>query len=346
MAKAGAPSGGSLFWRLLGVLVLFIAVQIAIDADLLVFLLPYDDSATAFKGQIVWITGASSGIGAALALDLVKGGAQVIISARREKELAEVKALAATTYPSALEVDVFPLDVLDSSAQQRVYKAIIEKYKHIDVVVLNAGRSQRSLAMDFDVEQTRDLFNLNFFSYVSTSKLVVPDMQKRKSGKIVVMSSLAGKMGVTVSSSYSATKFALHGYFDGLRSEVSRDGISVLMVCPGPVKSEIVKRAMIADINTPSGPAAQSIVAEDTEKKMSTERCTLLVAKAMQWNLGEVWISQQPFLFVTYLAEYAPFLSRALWAKVLGPGRVGAMLSGGDLYDVKQLFKGVGVGQK
>ena len=128
-------------------------------------------------------------------------------------ELADVKALAATTYPSSPAIDVLPLDVLDSSAQQAAYKSIIDKYKHIDVVVLNARRSQRSLAMDFDVDQTRDLFNLNFFSYVSTTKLVVPDMQKRKSGKIVVMSSLAGKMGVTVSSSYSATKFALHGYF-------------------------------------------------------------------------------------------------------------------------------------
>lgn len=342
--------GGS-FGIVLTILVVIISIQAMIDCDLLLYFLPYDDKNTLqnknipfpghFRDQVIWITGASSGIGAALALDLVKGGAKVIISARREEQLISVQKQASKMFPPSEgfhPIHVMPLDVLDYQAQESVTKSILESFGNIDTLVLNAGRSQRSLAVDFNLAGTKDLFELNFFSYVSLTKLVLPSMQKRRSGHIVVISSLAGKMGVPISSSYSSTKFALSGFFDAVRAEVSRDNIHITMVCPGPVQSEIVANAMLADLATPSGTALHSIKNEDNEKKMTTERCTYLISKAMKFKLDEVWISQQPYLALTYLSTYAPGIMRQLWKKVIGPARVKAMLQGGDVYDVKQLF--------
>jgi len=317
------------------VLAVVIAIQALIDCDLGLFIAEklYDGSkGQPFKDQVVWITGASSGIGASLALDMVEGGARVIVSARRVEEMVKVQKEAAKRYPSAHAIEVIPLDVTDADAQKAALSAVLESYGKVDALILNAGRSQRALAVDFTVAETKSLFDLNVFSYMEFTRLILPHMQKRRSGKIVVMSSLAGKMGVPISSSYSATKWALHGYFDAIRSEVSRDGIKVLVVCPGPVKSEIVAKAMYSES------AARSVGSDDNEKKMPTERCTRLVAAAMYFGLSEVWISFQPFLFFTYLSEYSPFLARQLWTRVVGPARVKTMLEGGDVFDVKKIF--------
>lgn len=312
--------------------VLALACFLTLDCDVLLYVLPFDDKAasTSFKEQIVWITGASSGIGAALVMDMVKGGAKVIISARREEQLLAVQKKAAEEYPNSHPVFVMPLDVINASAREEATAKILQTFGHIDVLVLNAGRSQRALATEFELESTRDLFELNFFSYVALTKLVLPSMQARRSGTIVVMSSLAGKMGVTISSSYSASKWALHGYFDALRSEVSRDQITVTLVCPGPVQSEIAQMSMKS--------AARIVHIENNDKKMATERCTYLVAKAIHHKLDEVWISNQPFLLFTYLSTYAPGIFRQLYKRVVGPGRVKALVGGGDVYDVKSLL--------
>jgi len=315
-------------------------LQALIDADVGLWFLDkfYTSSPTVakpFKDHVVWITGASSGIGAALAHDMVEGGAKVIISARRQDQLMEVQKSAANKYPESggyHAIDILPLDVTDLPAQAVALEKVMGKYGHLDTLVLNAGRSQRALAVDFPLTDTKSLFDLNVFSYMELTRLVLPHMQKRHAGKIVVMSSLAGKMGVPISSSYSASKFALHGYFDAIRAEVSRDGVKVLMVCPGPVKSEIVAKAMY------SKTAAGSVGSDDNEKKMPTERCSRLVASAMYFGLSEVWISHQPFLLFTYLSEYCPFLARQLWTGVVGPARVKTMLEGGDVFDVRKLF--------
>ena len=340
------------------IVVALVALQAVLDADLALWVIDKVDAlwldsekkARPFSGQVHWVTGASSGIGAALALDLVAGGAKVIISARRQEQLLAVQKEASVKFPTSKgfhAIEVIPLDVLDLDAQSAAVEAVLSAHGRIDSLVLNAGRTQRALAVDFPLKDTRDIFELNFFSYVSLTKLVLPSMQKQKQGKLVVMSSVAGKMGVPISGSYSATKWALHGYYDALRSEVSRDGISVLLVCPGPVQSEIVSQAMLASASTPSGAAVRSGANEDNEKKMSTARCTRLVAVAMWAGLHEVWISQQPILFFVYLAEYAPGFARQLWTRVVGPSRVKTMLAGGDVYDIKNLFGlGSGAGKK
>ena len=132
-------------------------------------------------------------------------------------------------------------------------------------------------------------------------------MISRGSGQIVVMSSLSGKLGTPVASSYSATKFALHGYFDALRTEVQHLGVSVSLLCPGPVVSEILEHT--------TGKMNQK---ESREVRMPTERCTDLISRAMKHKVDELWISDQPLLAVTYMMVYTPWLGRQIMTKFAG----------------------------
>lgn len=172
------------------------------DSDWLSFLIPPADN---FSGQIVWITGASSGIGASLARDLARNGAQVVMSARRESALREVAASCTGQFAPY----VLPLDVTDYQAQQVALDEILAKFGRLDSVVLNAGRSQRAIAADTSFEDTKSLFDLNVFSVIHLTKLVLPHFLKQQSGQFVVVSSVSGFLGTPIGSSYSATKFAL-----------------------------------------------------------------------------------------------------------------------------------------
>jgi dehydrogenase/reductase SDR family protein 7 len=273
---------------------------------------------------VVWITGASSGIGAQLARDLARHGAQVIISARREAELQRV---ADSCGDVPIRPYVLPLDVTDYEAQEAAYKEILEEFGRVDILVLNAGRTQRSLAEKFPLSATRELFELNVMSVINLARLVVTDMITSQRGQIVVTSSLAGKIGGPIQSSYSATKYALHGYFDALRAEVAQFNISVLLVCAGPVVSDIAENAL-RDPNTP-------IVPE--KNKLPTERCTSLMVRAMYNRdyIQEIWISKHPLLLFAYLNVYFPWISRQILTKAFGPGRRRALVSGDSVYDLK-----------
>lgn len=299
------------------------------DCDLTLRILPYSASEKAFTDKVIWITGASSGIGASLAEELTAGGAQVVVSARRVSNLEDVANKCALVGKRPM---VLQFDALDFDEHEKVFNKIVDTFGRVDVLVLNAGRSQRALAMDTTIRDTRDLFELNYFSYVNLAKLVVPTMTSRKSGgQVVVLSSIAGKVGTPVASSYSATKYALHGYFDALRSEVNYKNVNIQLVCPGPVESEITVHAVRTSVV--SG-------AQREEKKMPTSRCTHLMARAMKWRLDEIWISNQPFLTVAFLNSYFPFTSRQLFKNIIGPGRVKTLANGGDIYNLKNIFGG------
>lgn len=312
-------------WAVLIVLcVVALAVFFKSDADLPLLFLPYEEK-NSFDGKVIWITGASSGIGASLAETMVKAGATVIISARR---VAQLESVADNCSRFGQKPYVLPLDVTDFDAHKVAYDNIIEKFGRIDSLVLNAGVSQRSIAIETPLSVTQDLMNLNFMSFVALTKVVLPSMVEHKNGQLVVISSLSGIIGTPLGSSYSASKFALHGYFNALRSEVSNLGVSISIVCPGPVESEISSKAFM--------------VKEESRAveigKMPTERCTYLIAKCMYYKFMEVWISDQPFLTMTYLAQYAPFLNSILYARIFGPARIKVLETGGNVYDMKSLL--------
>jgi short-subunit dehydrogenase len=217
------------------------AVFLKVDCDFFLYFAPYDPTTKPFQGQVVWITGASSGIGASLARDLSAAGAQLVLTARREDMLNLVSAECVQA--GGLKPLVLAFDVTDETAQKAFYTTVKETFGRVDKLILNAGRSQRALALDTPTELSREVFDLNLFSVISLGQMVLADMVAQGGGHLVLMSSVAGLFGLPGQSTYSATKFALNGYYDALRAEYHTKNITVSVVCPGPVTSEIGDKA-------------------------------------------------------------------------------------------------------
>lgn len=190
-----------------------------------------------FNKKVVWITGASAGIGEALALAFASEGASLVLSARNIGVLEAVAGKCLDAGASSVLVE--PLDLTKSESFNERAASVVARTGRIDVLVNNGGRSQRSLVKDTPVEIYRDLLEVNFFGALVLTKAVLPFMIKQQSGQIIIISSLVGKIGSPLRSGYAAGKHALHGFFDSLRAELINDHIGVLMVCPGFIKTNI-----------------------------------------------------------------------------------------------------------
>ena len=194
-----------------------------------------------FDGQVVWITGASSGIGAALAEEFARDGARLILSARRRVELEQVASRCGG------EPLILPLDLGRSDEFASHVSAVLAHFGRIDVLVHNGGVSQRSRALDTHLDVDRRIMEVNYFGAVALTKAVLPTMLKASSGHIVVVSSVMGKLGTPLRSAYAASKHALHGFFDCLRAEIADHGVFVTLICPGYVRTDISKNALTGD---------------------------------------------------------------------------------------------------
>jgi len=191
---------------------------------------------------IYWITGASSGIGLGLAQELSFQGHKVILSARNSEKLNEVKSTLA--HPE--NAFVLPFDVTDFNSLESVTNMAFSAFGSIDTVVLNAGLSQRSLFKDSKFEIYRDLMEVNFFSNVQLTQKILPKFLDKNHGQFVVISSLVGKFGTPYRTGYSASKHALHGFYDSLRAELMMDdrNIHVTIICPGFVDTNVSFNAL------------------------------------------------------------------------------------------------------
>jgi len=187
------------------------------------------------KDQVVWITGASSGIGEALAYELSHQGAKLILSSRRIAELQRVKNKCA--YPD--NVHILPLDLTQSANLEANVTTAIALFGHIDIMVHNGGISQRALVAETGIAVHREVMELNYFSYIILTKALLPHFMERGSGYFVVTSSVMGKIGTPMRAAYAASKHALHGYFDSLRAEVGKFGIKVTILTPGYIHTPI-----------------------------------------------------------------------------------------------------------
>jgi len=189
-------------------------------------------------GQRIWITGASSGIGAALSQAFAAEGAQLVLSGRRRDALAGV---AACVQPDAL---LLPFEATDWAA----LPSIVARAGPIDMLVNNAGISQRSLAVDTKPDVYRALIETDLLAPIWLTQLVLPAMAARRSGHIVGISSVAGRVGTVLRTGYCAAKHGLIGYLDGLRAEVEHAyGIRVTTVLPGSVRTQVAANALQAD---------------------------------------------------------------------------------------------------
>jgi short-subunit dehydrogenase len=190
-----------------------------------------------FHNKVVWITGASSGIGEALAYAFAAEGAQLVLSARREEELQRVAKACGNAY-------VLPFDMLSVSEHADRVQDVVNTYGRIDYLVLNAGVSQRSFVKDTTFDVYRQLFEVNFFSIVSLTQAVLPVFTAQQSGVFVPIASVAGRISTPRRAAYGATKHALIGFFDSVRAEVFNDGIRVTTILPGYIKTNISLHAM------------------------------------------------------------------------------------------------------
>ena len=193
-----------------------------------------------FAGQIVWITGASSGIGAALAREWASRGAHVILSGRDEARLAEVAQGCGETL-------LLPFDVRDDDALAQATAEALEWKGAVDIAVANAGVSQRSQALKTDMGVYREIIDIDLTAQIAFSQALIGPMVERGSGALAFISSIAGKVGVPMRTAYSAAKFGLAGYADALRAELSNRGVSVHAIYPGSIATNVSRNALTAD---------------------------------------------------------------------------------------------------
>src|ERR1700757_2968814 len=240
-----------------------------------------------FSKKVVWITGASSGIGEALVFALAKQGAKIVLSARNESALQAVVQKANLTSDNYL---IIPFDLVDTSKAENYVQQILQKFNHIDVLINNGGMSQRGEALATTTETERNLFEINYFAQVALVKAVLPIMIKQQSGQITVVSSIAGKFGFYLRSSYSAAKHALHGYFESLRLEIEKKNINVLIVCPGKIDTPISINAVGEGGNKHNKQDESHVGA------MTATQCAKHIIDAIESNKKEVHIGGKELL--------------------------------------------------
>lgn len=242
-----------------------------------------------YNDKVVWITGASSGIGEHFVYALAEQGARLAISSRNEKELQRVRQ----NCHGKVEILVAPLDVADFNNVPIVAQQIYDHFGRIDMVINNAGISQRALIKDTALEVDQKIMDVNYFGALAVTKAVLPFMWHQGAGQIVVISSVMGKIGVPRRSAYAASKHALHGYFDTLRAEVAADNIKVTVICPGYVRTNVTINALKGD------GSANQVMADATRKGLDPAVFAQRALHAIARQKREVFIGGKEIHAVT-----------------------------------------------
>lgn len=236
-----------------------------------------------FKGKVFWLTGASSGIGSELALQLSNAGASIVLSSRNTLKLEEL----CQSMERSEDHMVVSLDLEKSSGFDVLTEKIISKYGRIDYLINNGGVSQRSEAADTPLEIDRRIMEINYFGNIALTKAVLPYFRKQGSGHIVVVSSISGKFGFYLRSAYSASKHALHGFYESLLLEEEKNGLSITLVCPGKINTDISVNALNAEGES------HGKMDHNQETGMSAGQCASLILKAVAQNKKEVLIGNK-----------------------------------------------------
>ena len=198
---------------------------------------------SAIHNKVIWITGASGGIGEALARELAADGARLILSARRHSELQRVRASLANSSQHLL----LPLDITQTAAVSAAINTIQQQIGGLDWLINNAGISQRALITDTTSDTDRKLFEVDYFAQVNLTRQALPLLLADDGGKVVFVSSVAGLVGTQYRGSYSAAKAALHLWANSLRAELFEQGLTVATLFPGFVKTDVSLNALTGD---------------------------------------------------------------------------------------------------
>jgi dehydrogenase/reductase SDR family protein 7B len=257
-----------------------------------------------FSGKTVLITGASSGIGEALAYEFAKHNAILLLCARNENELARVKSNIKDA-----SCTIYPCDITDYAAVDKMVASILHTHGKIDVLVNNAGISQRGLAVETSYSVEERIMQLNFFATVYLTKKILPSMISSGGGNIIVISSLSGKFGFWHRSAYAASKHALQGYFETLQIELKEHHINTLIVNPGGVNTNIAKNALRHDGSTYG--KVDSFHTRGLQPDMLAHR----IVKAMAKHKKQLLAGKQE-LMLYYIRKFWPWLFFRIAVKV------------------------------
>ena len=251
-----------------------------------------------FQNKVVWITGASSGIGKALALELSSQNALLILSARNQEALESVKSEC----QNPENVWVLPLDLAKYDEFEKTIEKALNFFGRIDILVNNGGVSQRSFAKDTQVSVDKRIMEINYTGTIALTKAVLPHFLEKKDGHIVVTTSIVGKIGTPLRSTYAASKHALHGFFDSLRTELYHDNIAVTLICPGYVTTNVSINALQGD------GSPQQTMDKATANGIKPERFAKLMAKAIYKKKQEAYIAGFKEKLGVYVKRWIPKL--------------------------------------
>lgn len=255
---------------------------------------------SSFNNQVVWVTGASSGIGEALCKAFSHAGARVALSARNTSELNRVREECIAAGAKADTLLVLPLDVTDYDALPHAVQAVLTAFGRIDLLVNNAGTSQRSFCLETELQVYRTLFELNVIAQIALTKAVLPVMVEQGAGHVLVTASVAGKVGVPLRTGYCAAKHAVMGFFDALRTEVADAGIKVTTIVPGFIRTNIGSNAL-----TGTGAPAGKLDA-DIEAGMDVTECADFILKGIADGVEEIAVGGGPEMGLLELKRQDP----------------------------------------
>jgi len=258
-----------------------------------------------FRDKIIWITGASSGIGEAVALAMIDEGAVVIASAPFLEELEIVKNKS--SHPESFHC--VPLDLLQSETLEPLAKRVIEQFGRIDILINNAGVSQRALAVDTPINVDRKIMEINYFGSVILTKAVLPKMIEQGGGHLLCTSSLVGVFGFPLRSAYSAAKHAMHGFFESVRIENHQHNIKVSIIIGGRIKTNVSLNAVMAD-----GKAYGKMDAGQN-KGITPQKAAQQILKGIRKNKSEILVGSSELLMVRikrWFPRLHGFLSRKI----------------------------------
>lgn len=259
-----------------------------------------------FTDRVVWITGASSGIGEHLSYAFAQAGARLVLSARNQEELARVRAAC----PRSDDHLVFPLDVTEFPAAAPAVERVLAHFERIDVLVLNAGISQRARVIDTDLSVDRRIMDVDYFGTIALAKAALPQLLQQGMGRIVVISSVMGKLGTPLRSAYAAAKHALHGYYDSLRAEIHDSGVGVTLICPGYVRTDVSRNALTGD------GSRHEKLDPNTAQGLAPDEFARKALRAIAAGRDEAWIGGRKEILALYVNRFFPRLLRRIVRRV------------------------------
>ncbi len=256
--------------------------------------------------QRIWITGASSGIGAELVRQIAGKAKLMIISGRDRKKLEILKN---SLDISKTEIFVLPFNLKDEQSIEEAAKTVIDNFNGVDILINNGGISQRGWVTETKEIVDKTIMQINFFSQVKLTKMMLPAMIAQEYGHIVVTSSIVGKFGFPLRSAYAASKHALHGFFETLGLELASSGIKSTIICPGRVKTNISLNALNAEGET------YGKMDRGQAEGMSAARCARKYIRAIEKNQWEAYIGNKEILMI-WLKRYMPGIFRKIAMKI------------------------------